>query len=57
MRLRLAWRKYNFFIFFLLEQKETKIQGETPTAICPAECLIEWRFAPFRQNSRTITNV
>jgi len=27
---------FSFFIFFLLEQKEPKIQGNSPTSICPA---------------------
>jgi hypothetical protein len=44
-----------FFLFFLLEQKETKIQGERPTSIFRAQCcqgngVKKWRFALFRQS-------
>jgi hypothetical protein len=48
---------FNLFLFFLLEQKETKIQGERPTPIYPAESSQNGGSHSFAKISRTITNV
>jgi hypothetical protein len=52
--------EHTFFallIFFLLEQKETKIQGERPTSIYPAISSQNGGSLSFAKNNRTITNV
>jgi hypothetical protein len=41
----------------LLEQKETKIQDETPTSISPAQICPNGGSHRFAKISRTITNV
>ncbi|MES2761848.1 MAG: hypothetical protein V4677_06565 [Bacteroidota bacterium] len=43
--------------FFLLEQKETKIQGERPTSIYPAVAPQNGGSLSFAKSNRTITNV
>jgi hypothetical protein len=33
-------------MFFFLEKKEPKIQGNSPTPICPTKIFAEWQSAP-----------
>ncbi|MBK8367572.1 MAG: hypothetical protein IPL10_09190 [Bacteroidetes bacterium] len=49
--------KSNLSLFFFLEEKETKIQGERPTTICPAVPKLNGGSLSFAKSSRTITNV
>jgi hypothetical protein len=45
------------FFFFLLEQKETKIQDNSPTSIYPAEAFLNGGSLRIAKASHTITNV
>ena len=44
-------------MFFFLEKKEPKIQGERPTSINPAEAFQNSGSLSFAKTNRTITNV
>jgi hypothetical protein len=57
--LKILLQKYPeaFSLFFLLKQKESKIQGKRPTSICPETPSQNGGSLSFAKISRTITNV